>query len=231
MNDSEKVILPSKEAIYNFTTIKKSKPLHCLDFKPLIEEAIKKLKNGENRLAVSDYPLYACLNVFGTPDISERLLSDFGAPSKNKDIEADYFEEITLLEKMMADANVPIGLADWQKRITNKYESMEEMFKPFNRRAFAIQLWNWYAIPWRYKNNEIHIIWSPQDVMGTPIIRSYSVDFFLSHFSSILAEQSESQLKQSESQLKTMKQLSFWKNFGIVAIIIFAIFLYIKFLQ
>ncbi len=122
---------------------------------------------------------------------------------------------------MMADANVPINLADWQKG--TKIESAEKMYKGLNRRAFAIQLWDWYAIPWRYKNNAIHIIWSPQDVMGKPIIHSYPVDFFLSNFSSILENQ-------AESQLKTSKQLGFWKNFGIIAIIIFAIFLYVKFL-
>ena len=100
----------------NLSDTEKSKPLHCKNFKPLIKEAIKKLKNGENRLAVSDYPLKdACLNGFSAPDISERLLSDYSVPSGNKDIETDYFEEIILLEKMMADTNTSINLTDWQK--------------------------------------------------------------------------------------------------------------------
>ena len=161
----------------NLSDTEKSKPLHCKNFKPLIKEAIKKLKNGENRLAVSDYPLKdACLNGFSAPDISERLLSDYSVPSGNKDIETDYFEEIILLEKMMADTNTSINLTDWQKG--TKIESAVKMYKGLNRRAFAIQLWDWYAIPWRYKNNAIHIIWSPQDVMGSPTIHSYPTDFF-----------------------------------------------------
>ena len=199
--------------------MKKSKPLHCLEFKPLIKEAIKKLKNGENRLAVSNYPLkYACLNDFTTPDFSERLSSDYSMPSGNKDVEADYFEEITLLEKMMADANVPIKLADWQKS-----ELGEKMFKGLNRRAFAIQLWDWYVIPWRHKNNATHVVWSPRDVMGTPIIHSYPTDFFLTNFSSILENQ-------AENQEIVMRQLGFWKNFGIVVITIFSLFLLVKLL-
>ena len=110
----------------NLHDIEKSKPLHCKDFKPLIEQAIKTLKNGENRLAISDFPLkYACLNGFSAPDISERLSSDYSMSSGNKDIEADYFEEITLLEKLMKDANVPINLADWQKG--TKIESAVKM--------------------------------------------------------------------------------------------------------
>lgn len=200
--------------------MRKSKPLHCKNFKPLIEEAIKKLKNGENRLAVSDFPLkYACLNGFSAPDISERLSSNYSIPSGNKDIEADYFEEITLLEKLMADANVPINLADWQKG--TKIESAEKMYKGLNRRSFAIQLWDWYAIPWRYKNGAIHIAWSPQDVMGTPIIHSYPTDFFLANLSSVLENQ-------AENQAKIFKQLNFWKNLGIIAIIIFVILILIK---
>ena len=205
----------------NLPDTEKLKPLHCKNFKPLIEKVIKKLKNGENRLAISDYPLkYAYLNGFSAPDTSERLSSDYSMPSGNKDIETDYFEEITLLEKMMADADVPINLADWQKG--SKIKSASKMYKGLNRRAYAIQLWDWYAIPWRYKNNSIHIIWSPQDVMGSPIIHSYPTDFFLTNLSSVLKNQ-------AENQIKVLKQLSFWKNLGIIAIIIFAIFLLVKF--
>ena len=210
------------EEPYYFTTMKKLKPLHCQDFKPLIEEAIKKLKNGENRLAVSDYPLkYACLNGFNTPDITERLSSDYGMPSDNKDIAADYFEEITMLEKMLSDVDVPTDLAIWQKR--TKIKSAEKMYKGLNRRAFAIQLWDWYAIPWRYKNNAVHVIWSPQDIMGTPIIHSYPINYFLTYFSFTLE-------KQAENIIKVMKRLGLWKNFGIFAIVIFAIFLLVKFM-
>src|SRR3989344_8395833 len=122
----------------NLPDTEKSKPLHCKNFKPLIGEVIKKLKNGEKRLAISDYPLkYAYLNGFSAPDTSERLSSDYSMPSGNKDIETDYFEEITLLEKMMADADVPINLADWQKG--SKIKSASKMYKGLNRRAYAIQ--------------------------------------------------------------------------------------------
>ena len=56
-------------------------------FKPLIR-GDKEIENGENRLAVSDYPLKdACLNGFSAPDISERLLSDYSVRPAIKDIE------------------------------------------------------------------------------------------------------------------------------------------------
>lgn len=200
--------------------MKKSRPLHCKNFRSIIGQVIKKLKNGDSRLAVSNYPLkYACLNGFSIPDIHERLLSDHSMPSSNKSVEAEYFEEITLIEQLMMDASIPINLSDWQKG--TKIESTEEMYRSLNRRAFAIQLWDWYAIPWRHKDNKIHIIWSPHDVMGTPIIHSYSVDSFLTNLSSVLENQ-------AEKQSKIWKQLGFWKNFGIIVFIVIAILLLVK---
>ena len=53
------------------------------------------------------------------------------------------------------------------------------MFKDFNLRAYALQMWEWYAIPLRYQDEKVFAIWGPQDVMGTPIIHSYDTSFFL----------------------------------------------------
>lgn len=190
----------------------KNTQLHCKDFKPLIEKAINELKDGENRFCISDFPIRdICLENFPVPDMSENISSDYCISSDNKDIEADYFEEIKLLEKLMIDAEIPVNLADWQKGF--KIESTEKMLKGFNRRAYAIQLWNWYAIPLRYKNDAICVVWSPSDILGTPIIHSYCVNYFLA----ILINQAENQ---AEGRIKTLKQLSFWKSFGIIAIII-----------
>jgi hypothetical protein len=196
----------------------KDKLLSSQDFKSLVEDLMIKLKNGEGRFTISNYSQKdTCLNNFPHPDISERLSSDYGVSSDNKNIETEYFEEITLIEKILEDKNFPIKLADWQKRA--KIESAEKMYKGLNRRAYAMQIWDFYAIPWRYKNNSIHVIWSPHDIMGTPIIHSYSIDSFLTIFSTILENK-------NENQIKLTKHLNFWKNFGIITIIIL-IFLFI----
>lgn len=193
--------------------------LHRDDFKSLIEKAIKELESGESRLSISDLPpKYSCLNGFSVPDFSEMLSSDYAMPSRDKDVEKDYFEEITLLEKLMEDAEITINLEDWQK---TEIESARNMHKRLNRRAHAIQLWDWYAIPWRYRDGIIYIIWPPRDALGTPIIHSYPVDHFLTILSSVLE-------KQVKNQIKISKQLSFWKNIGIIAILIFGYYLLIK---
>jgi hypothetical protein len=197
---------------------KKQTDLHVRDLAFVIEEAIRQLPNGESRLAVSDFPLsYAFLRKFYGPDISERLSSDYSMPSGNDEIEKQYYEEITTIEKIMVETDVPIGLADWQSN--SKIESVEKMMKGMNRRAYAIQMWDWYGIPWRLHGDTVHMIYSPHDVMGTPIIHSYAAD----HFLRSLAEKMEKQHKQAE---KLNKQLSFWKNFGIIVLVLIGIVLW-----
>lgn len=194
---------------------KKQTDLHVRDLKHVIEEAIRRLPHGKTRLAVSNFPLsYACLSELYGPDISERLSSDYSMPSGNEEIEKQYYEEITTIEKIMVEIDVPIRLANWQSR--SKSEPAEKMMKEMNRRAYAIQMWDWYAIPWRLSGDSVHVIYSPHDVMGTPIIHTYPAH----HFLRSLAETMEKQHTQAE---KLSNQLSFWKNLGIIVLVVIVI--------
>lgn len=196
---------------------KKQKELHVRKLAFVIEEAIRRLPNGETRLSVTNFPLnYACLSSLYAPDFQERLASDYGVPAGNDEIEREYYEEITTIEKIMEETDVPITLADWQSG--SKLESAERMYKGLNRRAYAIQMWDWYGIPWRFHNGAVHLIWSPHDVMGSPIIHSYPPSVFLRG----LAEGLEKQHCQAE---KEARQLNFWKNFGIIILVIVGIIL------
>ena len=143
---------------------KPDKNLHVRDLIFVIEEAIKRLPDGDKRLALSKFPLnYACLGNFPVPDFSERIASDYGMPAENTEIAKDYYEEISTIEKIMEESNLPISLADWQSG--SKIEAAKKMHKGLNRRAYAMQMWDWYAIPWRFRNGLVHLIWSPHDVM------------------------------------------------------------------
>ena len=195
-------------------------PREINKFESLIEEVIKELKDGENRFIISKYSLHslqgAYFSKFTDLTPSEQLLSDYGISSGNKIIENDYFDEIALLEQKLKEKNIPINLANWQTR--SGIEAIKEIHKTHNRRAHAIQLWDQHAIPWRYKNNMIYVIWSPHDILGKPIIHSYSVDSFLIKFTSILEER-------AKNEAKISKKLNFWESFGSIAIIIFILFL------
>jgi hypothetical protein len=195
------------------------KEFHVRDLAFVIEEAVRRLPNGKSRLRLSAYPLsYACLSGFYNPDISERLSSDYGMPSGNEEVEKEYNEEIITIEKIMEEAQVPIKLAKWQS--DSKIDAADRMYKSLNRRAYAIQIWDWYAIPWRFKNGFVHLIWSPHDVMGSAIIHSYPVPDFLGGMSDKL----EVHFKEGD---KLVRQLGFWKNLGIIVLILAGIFLWV----
>ena len=188
---------------------------HGKDYSPIITEAIKRLPHGEQRLTLSEYPLSeVCLRGFYAPDFSEELKSDYRISSEDNELEEDYYEEISTIEKIMTEAGVPIGLADWQKGA--KQEFAEKMHKGLNRRAYAIRMWDWYAIPWRYKGGLIHIIWSPRDLFGTPIIHRYPVVYFLTNLTSKEEEQ-------AREFLDTSKKLKIWQTIGQIGILIIGI--------
>lgn len=131
------------------------------EYKLLISNLIEKLEDGEIRFAITRFPFkQLCLNGFHTPDISETLLSDYGISTGNKEIEADFFEEVELIEKLLVES------ATFEAPCVKS-------------RMLAMELWDWYAVPWRYKNNMIYTICSPRDIAGAPIIHEYDVNLFL----------------------------------------------------
>lgn len=208
--------------------MKKIKTLNLKNFGKFIEVAISRLENGQYRFSNFSNPGYplstACLREFSSPDYSERIVSDYGMPSKNnnKDIEKNYFEEIALIEKMIEEYKIPVELAEWQKGSAMK--TVEDINKGLNRRSLAIQIWEWYAIPWRYKSDRVHLIWQSHDVMGTPIIKDYPVEYFLK----TLSEKFDNHII---SQIKIFKQLNFWKNTGIIFIVIIGFYFFIKLIK
>jgi hypothetical protein len=181
----------------------------------VIEEAIKKLPEGESRFVLTDLPLSVfCLDGFYGPDMAERLSSNLGSSSKNDKIEAQYFEEITTLEKIMVRADFVLNLSHRILRCKSTF--VERHLQGISLRGYAIQMWNWYAIPWRFDGKKVHIIYSPEDILGTPIIHTYESGHFLCK----IAEQ---MIKHQKTDYRLNKKLSFWKNFGVIVMALFII--------
>lgn len=177
---------------------KKQHDLDVRDVAPVIEEAIRRLPNGDLRLSVSRFPLsHVCLAGFCAPDISQRISSDYSMPSANEEIAKQFYEEITMIEKIMEEMN-----------IANRPE-----LQALNRKAYAIQMWDCYAIPWRFHNETVHLIWSPHDLMGSPIIHSYPVSCFLRALAEILEKHYNQAWKQA-------RHLKYWRIFAILVLII-----------
>ena len=119
----------------------------------------------------------------------------------------------------MYQSDFEIHLADWQRKGAARSEESERMFKDFNLRAYALQMWEWYAIPLRYQDEKVFAIWVPQDVMGTPIIHSYDTSFFLLQYV-------QNRIQEAEQKEKVERKLEIWSSIAILLIIAFVLLLY-----
>jgi len=178
-----------------------TKKKHDLDFRdvvPVIDEAIRRLPNGDLRLSTSRFSLsHVCLAGFCAPDISDRISSNYSMPSANEEIAKQFYEEVRVIEKIMEEMNIPNG-PDLQA---------------LNRKAYAIQIWDCYAIPWRFHKETVYLIWSPHDLMGSPIIHSYPASYFLRALAEILEKHYNQAWKQA-------RHLKYWRILAILVLII-----------
>ena len=192
--------------------IRKNKTDDNYKITTLIDKAIETLNDGNNRFASTNKLQFkdVCVHEFSKVILSDRnLWSDYGMPSGNKELESDYFEEITLLVKLLEESN----LTYFPNSQKDKLGKLMEYDKVLKRRAIAMNIWNTYAIPWRFKNNTVHIIFSPTDIMEKPIIDSYDVSSFIKIIAIILEQRASNEIEKS-------KHL-FYKNLAISALILF----------
>jgi hypothetical protein len=196
------------------------KKLHARDLRHVIEKAIRRLPNGKSRLTLSDYSMsYTFFSNFEVPDFAEIMQSDYGMPSGNDTVEKQFFEEITTIEDIMLEVNVPIKIDKSGSRLAS-LESYQNMMKSMNLRAYAIRLWDWYGIPWRIDGSKVHIIYSPEDLMGTPIIRTISIHEFLNK---VIIKLEDRKIEVGS----LTKKLDYWRVFGIIMSIVMGIIFWI----
>lgn len=152
----------------------------------IVEEAQKTLEQGPERLSASKYgpPSLALGRTGDSVDELEWLKSDRMMPCGNEQIEAEYFEEVRLLESLMAKHGVPIA----GKAPKDMGEAGQKLVQAVGRSARASALWDLYAIPWRFKGDKVFIIHPPRDLNGSPVIREMSKDGFIRQQMKSLAE-------------------------------------------
>ena len=201
----------------NWKNRKKAKP-NIRDFSFVIEEVISRLPDGDSRFAIVEEPLNViCQYIWEIDGFHDFLGSDYGMPSEYEEIEKIYYEEVSLIEELLKENEIQIESADWQTSFGLK--AISNMWGGINHRAYAMQIWDWYSIPWRYHQNQIYSINSPRDIMGTPIITKYPVERFL--------PQTVKNMEKHHTQLlKHYKWFDFWKYFGIVILSLIGLWLW-----
>ncbi len=178
------------------------------DLRPIILEAKKNLPRSDERFSTRGFvPSMAISQTTIPPSDTEMLYSERGFLCGNEQVEADFNEEISQIEKLLRIHEVPLV-----SRRKGTCEASQKLVDAVNRRSHAINIWTFYAIPWRFDGDLTHIIDPPQDINGSPVIRSLKTsDFIESHLT---------RLSEAESEIcKLRNKYAFWQAATIFLII------------
>ncbi len=190
----------------------------------------RSLKGGEYRIVDSSVPLrLSWFPDYLKPDSLEETYgverddSEVEYSEGKKEVESEFWEELNAFKEMLQKES-PEGeeLADWQDV---DLPAARRMYQGLNRKAHALSLWDWYAVPLRHKNGHVYRIWSPKDVMNPPIVRSLPIQTFLPMLCARTAGD-------SVEIAALNKRVQFWQSIvALAAVIILACGLIIDLLQ
>lgn len=143
-----------------------------------IDELIATFPDGNRRFVDTNVSLrLSWFPEMLSPEFSDELMSDHGVSAEERSFSSEFFEEVNAITDLLGKNNITSELAEWQK---TGMAAVERMYQGLNRRAMALSIWNWYAIPLRLKGKTVYRIWAPRDVTGTPIIKALPLNDFLS---------------------------------------------------
>jgi hypothetical protein len=153
-----------------------------------------------------------CLQRLPSPTLDEAIRSDYGVSSgaSVKAVTEDFWKEIQTIEQCIKDSDLKVHLAIWQKGADP--QAVDRIFEGLNLRAYALQMWDWFAIPLRYRDHKVFAIWAPRDALGTPIIQAYDTGSFLK-------QSVWNQVQEAENRKILERNLRIWMTIGTLLII------------
>lgn len=185
------------------------------DLEFIVAEAMRKLPYGDDRFRIRGAPsILAVQSAFFPPEDNEMDFSDRDFLCGDEQIEAEYKEEITQIEKLMYEHKLPLSF----KRRSD-HEPTQRFREAISIRAHAMHLWDTYAVPWRVRDDDIYIIYPPRDMNGSPIIRKYKKKEFVRRISEKLAD-----VEAEKSRITLVKDTLMISTFILAMIMGFIIF-------
>jgi hypothetical protein len=184
-----------------------------VDYRAVICEAKRRLSNSDFRLTdrVATVSMENCLLYLPAVELSQTTRSDRGVLASNDAATASLFwEEVSAIEAAIEVCGLKV-----KHPTSADNRAGAAMFTGLNRRAYAMQLWSWYAIPVRFHNGTIVTINAPRDVLGTPIICTYDPAEFLASWAHGLNGHLEQTVTQQE--LETRRTAT--RTLGLVAVL------------
>ena len=148
-------------------------------FGHVVGAAKRRLRDGDSRFHDdATVPMRGCMpSAFSMPpDITELAESNSSHVSDaNRKITEIFFEEIAALEDALDEWGGEIPPPDWLCRS----DETKRLGRLLNKRAWAFQLWDWYAIPARFVEGSVATVWRPDGALNPPVVRWYNVSDWL----------------------------------------------------
>lgn len=142
----------------------------------LLDELIASFPDGNNRFANSKVSLQFTWFPL-IEDFNDSLLSSYGVTEDiNDEILSEFYTEIKIINDILSRLDIKPKLADWQK---SNSEAVQNLYHGLNRNTMAFSIWDSYALPLRLYGERVYRIWTPHDVMGSPIIKSIPLRHFV----------------------------------------------------
>lgn len=184
--------------------------LKKIDF---INHLINKFDDGYYRFR--DASIHLQLSYFPKlrDNLEQYLDREYGLSKQPQDILNQYYEEIdeieSYLEKIKAKFKIENEFAEAISDIITVTEGL-------SIKNVALNIWEFYAIPLRYRNGFVFMIHPPQSVGMPPYVESMNVELYLSLVSEKTAE-SKGEIFSLNSKIK------FYQNVIVVLIVLLSI--------
>jgi len=192
------------------------------DHAALVQEAVSRIQGGSQRLSVT--PIADGIKILlERPHFVEwddQDYGNFGDSDATLSLTSQYREEINTIETLLVEM-VQVG----------RFEIIQRVFQTAGNDKFARnraiagyarELWRDHAIPIRFHNGKICVIWPPEDVLHLPIIHEYDpCQFFTATGNTVLEMR-----KAFEGE---KKKLGIWKNIAIFSLVLLCLLGFIGF--
>lgn len=123
---------------------------------------IDRLNDAESRISINEFSMArAWFPPYWPGKVEAEILTDHGVSTGPDDLTKEFYEEAARLTDYLVDLGDP-----------KTGDSVDDLMQGVNRRAKALELWDWVGIPLRYRNGVVFHISSPGDVFGAPRIES-----------------------------------------------------------
>lgn len=190
-----------------------------ITYESISRRARERLDCGADRIADTPTDLrWSWWPSTSKPDFQDELLSgygvsDYGVDTRFSTLAKEFSEEVGAIRETLDELGNKPDLAEWQK---TTFEPARKMMVSLNQAASAHSVWDQIGVPIRRRGDMVFRIWSPRDVMGSPIIKALPVDVFING----IADHTASNRIEIERLRKNMEK---WQAVAIILAVVIAL--------